>query len=440
MRHCDILIHGKYIVTQDAQRSILTNASLAIAQGCILALGPTKELCKEYQAKQTLDYHQDLILPGLINAHTHVAMTFLRGFADDLPLMTWLEQKVFPLEAQISPEIVQVSALLGFAEMLATGTTAALDMYLFEEEVLKAAECAGIRLACGEGLFQFPSCSSPSWQSAIETNLCLAERCKKSTRLYCMLSPHSIYTTTKEILQTSLNIAAEYHLPIHIHLAESSTEVQKSLELYNLRPIEYCQSVGLFEHPTTLAHMVEVSEDEYQILKNAHDTVIVHNPTSNLKLASGIAPVSAFLAKNLPVALGTDGAASNNQLNMFAEMKLATLLQKISQKNTQSLSAQSVLDLATINGARAFHQPDLGSLACGKRADLTVLSLNSPNLQPLYVPTSHLVYAATGHEVILTMVEGEILYDHGRFLRFNYMDLLRQMEEIKTFVLKKAKK
>ncbi|MCR4665949.1 MAG: amidohydrolase [Desulfovibrio sp.] len=436
MNHCDLLLHAAHIVTQDEKRRILHDASIAIADGRILDIGTRNAISPLWEPATERDLGHALVLPGLINAHTHAAMTFLRGFADDLPLVTWLKEKIFPLEASLTKEIVRTGSLLGFAEMLKTGTTRCLDMYMFSDEVFAAAETAGIGLAAGEPIFKFPSASATCWQEELEHTVALSERFASSTRLQVMISPHAVYTSTPDILTACVRASEEYNLPLHMHLAESGEETKECLSQHGSRPIPYCQALGLFDRPLTIAHVVDADEHDVERLKKASDTVIVHNPGSNMKLASGVAKIPTFLGSKMPVALGTDGPASNNQLNMFLEMNRAALLHKLSTMHPETLPAEAVLDMATRNGAKALHRKDLGALIPGNLADLTVLNEQEPNLTPLYDPISQCVYAASGHEVILTMVEGEILYDHGTFTKFSYEDLWQEMEAIKDSVTK----
>ena len=434
MTLCDLLLKAPYIVTQNNAREIISDGAIAIHKDKIVALGPSQEISANYKAAKTLDLPKALIMPGLINGHTHLPMTFLRGFADDLPLMEWLQTKIFPLEAGLTREIVALATTLALAEMLRTGTTSAIDMYLFEDEILRNAQSVGLRLAAGEGVFNFPSCSSKDFKQALEITLRMHETVQAPAQVF--VNPHSIYTTTSDILTTCLEFAKEHYLPIHMHLAETQTESDYAQKNYQLSPIAYAKKLGLLDWPITLAHVVYADAADLDILAEAKNAIVVHNPSSNLKLASGLAKIPEMLSHQIPVALGTDGAASNNQLNMFAEMRLAALIHKGRTLDPTVLPAQTVLDLATINGARALHNPEVGSLKVGFKADLIALDLTSPNLLPLFEPISQLVYAASGHEVILTMVNGKILYDHGHFTTIDYDSLVQEVNTLKEFVHK----
>ena len=434
MRHCDTLLHAACIVTQDEQRRIIENASLAIDKGLIADVGPTDELLQRWQANETQHHEDKLVLPGLINAHTHAAMTFLRGLADDMPLMDWLNQRIFPVEQKLTPELVRLGSLMGYAEMLRTGTTACVDMYLFEASVFEAAETAGLRCLGGEAVFAFPSAAFSGPEADLDATRALAEKYRNHDRLRVAVNPHSVYTTTAEILTACRDLAQELNLPLHIHLAETPSETQICLSAQGKRPTEYCRSLGLLDVPCTLAHVVDVTSQELDLLasKNA---VVAHNPSSNMKLASGAAPVAAMLARGIRVGLGTDGAASNNRLNMFSEMGRAALMHKLTGLDPTLLPAGQVLDMATLGGAAAMHDARLGSLAPGMAADCIALDLTEPNLQPMYNEVSHIVYAATGMETRMTMVGGEVLYNDGHFTRFDYPALRQEMRNVRRFVL-----
>ena len=268
-----------------------------------------------------------LLMPGLVNAHTHAAMTFLRGLADDMPLMDWLQQKIFPVEQGLTPDLVRLGSLLGFAEMLRTGTTSCVDMYIFEAAVLEAADKAGLRCLAGEGVFNFPSACCPDADAALACTREMAQRWAGHDRLHVAVMPHSVYTTTAAQLTACRELADELGLPLHIHLAETRQETALSLEQHGLRPVAHADRLGLLRPGTILAHVVDVDADEIALLAR-RGVIVVHNPSSNMKLASGVAPVPAMLDAGVRLALGSDGAASNNRLNMFTEMGRAALLHK----------------------------------------------------------------------------------------------------------------
>lgn len=430
---CDLLLHAACVVTQDDARSVLENASLAVRAGDIVGMGPRPRMEQHWRPEKVLDMGHALVMPGLINTHAHCSMTLLRGFADDLPLMEWLNTHIFPVEQHLTPEIVEWGALLGMAEMLRTGTTSVQDMYIIEDAVLRACATSGMRCTAGEAIFSFPSAGGGSPEETLDSMRALAETWRGHERVRLAVCPHSVYTTTPDILDRCRDAADELGLPLHLHLSETTAETAQCLATWGKRPIPYCHERHLLRPSTTLAHVVDADEADMEILATTGATV-VHNPSSNMKLASGVAPVSRMQALGIRTALGTDGAASNNRLNMFTEMGRCALLHKVAGMDPTLLPAQSVLDMATRNGAEALLQPRLGRLAVGHPADLTALDLDAPNLQPLYTPVSHLVYAATGMEVRMTMVAGEVLYLDGAYTRFDYPALQREISALRGWV------
>lgn len=426
---CQLLVHAAHIVTQDPQRTHLHDASIAIDKGIILEIAPRQHMLQNWQPETVKDLGKMLIMPGLVNAHTHAAMTYLRGFADDMPLMDWLNNCIFPVEQHISEDIVYYASLLGYAEMLRTGTIGCVDMYLIEKAFLRAAETAGIRCLGGQVVFAFPSPHCADYRAALEQAHEHAALYRHHSRVNIAINPHSVYTTNREILAACRDTAEELQVPLHIHLAESPSETAQCLAQWGKRPLPYCDDLGLLTQNTTLAHVVDVNGEDLDILARS-GACVAHNVSSNMKLASGIAPVPAMLARHIPVALGSDGAASNNRLNIFTEMGRTALLHKVANNDPTSLPAQTVLDMGTLGGARAMHDARLGQLVAGAPADLIALDLDAPNMQPLYEAASHLVYAATGMEVRMTMIEGEIVYEDGVMTRFDYPALLQEIQKI----------
>lgn len=435
METCDLLVHSKILLTQDEERTVLRDHSLAVRNGVIAEILPRAQSLAKYAPSRKVE--GGLVLPGLANSHTHAAMTFARGLGDDLPLMEWLERRIFPAEAKLTREITHAFSLLGHAEMLAHGITACMDMYIFEDAVFDAARTAGIRLVGGEAIFGFPSAACKNYREALAAGREMAEDLRSSGRLRYALNPHSVYTTDKTILRAVAEEAAKSGLALNIHLAETEDEIALCREKTGLRPVEYCETLGLFDLPCTVAHAVHLTPQEIETLakKNAR---VAHNPSSNMKLASGVAPVAAMLRAGVAVGLGTDGAASNNQLNIFTEMGRAALLHKVHERSPTVLSAQTVLDMATLHGAQCLHWPELGRIAQGGVADFISLDMTAPNLAPMHNPVSQVVYAASGHECDLTVVDGEILFEKGRFTRFSYEDLLEEIDDRLSFVQNRA--
>lgn len=435
---CDYLLTSRWIVTQDENRTVLSDGAVAVDQGKILALGPREDILSAYQpreAKGRVDLGESVILPGLVNSHCHASMTLLRGLADDLPLMTWLNEHIFPVEQHLSPELVELGATLACAEMTATGATAFHDMYLLENAVAKAVDAAGLRAVVGEVVFGFPSPAYPDPQAALDLVRETAQTWRGHSRVRVAVKPHAVYTTDEAILQSCFALAEELDLVYEIHLAETIVETQQCLDKFGKRPVAYLGSLGILGPRTMIAHAVDLNEEEINRIANSR-TRVAHMPESNMKLASGISPVPELLAAGVVVGIGTDGAASNNNLNMFTEMGSCALLHKVRTLDPTVMNAQTVLDMATINGGVCLGWPELGQLIPGRPADLVALDATRPNLQPLYNPVSHIVYSATGQETRLTMVEGEILYQDGAFTRIDYDGLLREIAEARKWVLK----
>lgn len=432
-RSCDLLVTADFLLTQDSDRRLIEDAAVAVKDSRILQLD-RRERMMDYVPLKTLALGNALLMPGLVNAHTHVAMTFLRGLADDLPLMEWLTGHIFPKEQHLTAEIVALGSLLGCAEMIRTGTTAFTDMYLIESAVLSAVEQSGLRCLAGEGVFAFPSPVCPTAEDAFALTRELARQWSGHERIRIAVMPHTVYTTTPEILERCLLLAGEQDLRLHMHLSETEEESERCLAAYGKRPVAYVRELGLLGPGSSFAHAVDLKEEEMDLLKTsgAH---VVHNPRSNMKLASGVAPVPAMLERGILPGLGTDGAASNNGLNMFAEMTACALLHKSHSADPTVLPAQTVLDMATLGSAATMGWPELGSLLPGGPADMIALDLNSPNLQPLYSPVSHAVYAATGHEVRMCMAAGTVLYQDGRWLTLDFPLLCKEAAKLKNWVL-----
>lgn len=433
---CDLLIQADIILTQDPSRSVIEHGGIAITGNTIMAVGKWDDLYEQYHAESTLRLGEALVMPGLINAHTHAAMTLLRGVADDLPLMEWLTKHIFPVEQHLTAEIVEMGALLACAEMTRFGTTSFCDMYLLEDATYKAVDKAGLRVLGGEGIFMFPSPAYPDTERGFEIVRELHEKWKDHPRISQAVMPHAVYTTTPEILTRCRDLAEELNIPLNIHLAETSVETEQCIKIFGKRPVQYVHELGLLSSKTTIAHGVDLTEDEIDLLAETN-TVIAHNPESNMKLASGIANIPYMLNKGARVSLGTDGAASNNALNMFTEMTSCALLHKVRSMDPTCAPAQAVLDMATLGGAATMCRNDIGVIAPGMKADIVALSLNSPNLLPMHNPISHVVYAATGAEVIMTMVAGEIVYNDGKYLKIDYPGLVKEIRSLRDWVRKK---
>jgi len=433
---CDHLLTADWLLTQDENRTVIQDAAIAISNGLIQSLGPRADIVAAYSPSRPENFLRlGLVMPGLINSHTHISMTLLRGLADDLPLMEWLTKHIFPVEQKLTPEMVEMGALLGCLEMISTGTTAFQDMYLMETAVARAVDATCMKAVLGEVIFGFPSPAYTTLDAGRNLVREMARSWRGHPRVRVAVKPHAIYTTDPDILGQCLRLAREEDLMIEIHLAETASETAQCLERFKARPAPYLNSLGLLGPRTLAAHVVDLDDNDIDILVNTK-TRLAHMPESNMKLASGIARIPELLAKGAVIGLGADGAASNNNLNMFGEMASCARVHKVRAMDPTVMDSQTGLDLATLGGAQCLGWPELGSLIPGRPADLIALDLNSPNLQPMYNPVSHAVYAATGHEVCLTMIDGEILYRDGRFLKTDYEGLLKEIGEIRQWIQK----
>lgn len=393
---------------------------------CITYAGPAQGAPVD-PADEVIDGRNCVVLPGLINAHTHLAMTLFRGFADDMPLKPWLEEKVWPTEMKLTEEDVYWGTRLGTLELLRGGVTCFNDMYHFYEAATRAAVDGGIR-ACPSGvLLGFLRNSGELLARALD--FADRVRAEHGDRIHPMLGPHAPYTCPPELLRRVANAAREHSLPIHIHVSETHHEVAECVAQYGTTPVQHLDRLGLLDVQAVAAHCVWLESADIQTLA-ARRVGVAHCPGSNLKLASGFAPVPELLQAGAIVALGTDGAASNNNLNLFEEMTLAALIHKGRSGDPTVVKAQQVLQMATINGARALGLADLvGSLEPGKRADLAVVDLSAPHLQPVHHVTSHLTYAAGPADVKMTVVEGRIVMRDGQFPGQDAAEVIAQCNE-----------
>lgn len=418
---CSILLTADYLLPE-AQSPLLHDAAVAVANGRVLAFGDRAEINAGYMPETRLDMGECLLMPGLVNGHTHASMTLLRGIADDLPLRIWLTEHIFPREKKLTSELIGLGASLACAEMSRFGVTAFADMYLAENAVFEAAEASGLRMLGGEGIFAFPSPGYDTEEQAFALLREQADRWKNHPRIRVAVMPHAVYTTTPKLLARCRDAAGELGLPMQIHLGETVHETEECLKTQGKTPLRYCGGLGLLSNHVTIAHGVIFDDEELDLLAQS-GACVVHCPRSNMKLASGIARVPAMLARGIPVGLGTDGAASSNNLNLFAEMAVAALLHKVNAMDPTVIAARTALQMATLNGARALHWPGLGEITEGGLADIIAVDMAVPHMQPAHSPTSNLVYAATGTEVRMTMIDGNVVYKDGEFVRYDMVEL-----------------
>jgi 5-methylthioadenosine/S-adenosylhomocysteine deaminase len=409
-RTISLVVNGGTVITQDAAHRIVTPGAVAIDATDIVEVGTPEAIAARYQPRDTIDARGQVILPGLINTHTHAPMVMYRGLADDLALMDWLQKYIFPAEAKtVSPELVRVGTRLAALEMIESGTTTFADMYYFEEEIAKVAFGAGLRGVLGETVIQFPVADAKTPGEALARAERFIKEFKDNGLIVPAVAPHALYTNDSTTLLAAAELGRKYDVPVIIHFAETEDEVRAARERYTLTPTAALESIGFWGPKTLGAHGIWVTDEDIAILKRRH-VGVAHNPESNMKLASGAAPVTKYLAAGVALGLGTDGAASNNDLDMFEAMRQAAFLAKLVTKDPTAVSAQTALDLATVGGARALAMEKLvGSLEAGKRADVITVSMAAARQTPLYDPISHIVYVTRGDDVRTTIVNGKIL-------------------------------
>jgi 5-methylthioadenosine/S-adenosylhomocysteine deaminase len=427
MQQVDTLIHPKQILTQPGE--VLTDYSLAIANGKIVGLLPSAAAKNTFQAEHEYTLPEHLLMPGLINAHTHISMNLLKGLADDLKLMTWLTDHIWPAEAAvISPEFVNEGALLAMAEMIRGGITCFNDSYFYMDNLAKLIDQVGMRAVLSEGFFKFSTPWSPSADYAFARTDTLIDFCKNSTLIRPAIFPHAPYSTDIPLLEKMAAYAQKHDLLIHTHLLESQMEIDEYLKEHGQRPIPLWHELGLIGKKTIAAHMTHIDQADLDLMQESGASV-VHCPESNMKLASGICPVQKMLDQGINVALGTDGAASNNDLDLFGEMKSAAFLSKVSTNNPESLNAKTVLEMATINGAKALHwENEIGSIAIGKAADIIALDLHNVEAMPCYNTTSQLIYAMPRSSVTHSWVNGRILMNNRELTTIDVPALLKRTQ------------
>jgi 5-methylthioadenosine/S-adenosylhomocysteine deaminase len=409
----DLIVHNGLVITMDPASRSIPNGTVVIAGGRIAAVGPSGEWAG-FPADRTIDARGGLILPGLINTHTHAAMSLFRGLADDMPLMTWLNDHIFPAEAKLTPEMVRIGATLACAEMIQSGTTCFCDMYLFEDAVAEAAAQAGLRAVVGEVLYDFPSPNYGPIGKGFEYTERMMARWAGHPLITVAVEPHSPYLCAPELLMRAARLASDHQAPLVIHLSETRSEVEQIMDRYGATPVAHLAALGLLAPNLVACHAVVLTEQDIELMK-ANDVKVSHNPESNMKLASGVSPVPDILAAGICVGLGTDGCASNNNLDLFTEMDMAAKLHKVHRLDPTVMNAPTVLRMATIDAARVLGLADrIGSIEAGKQADLIVVDSNKPHLTPMYDPVSHLVYAVRGSDIRHTIIGGRVVMEDRR--------------------------
>jgi 5-methylthioadenosine/S-adenosylhomocysteine deaminase len=425
----DTLIHPGWIIPVIPEGDVLTGFSIALRDDKIVAILPTQETTN-ITARDSYNLPEHALIPGLINAHGHAAMSLLRGYADDLPLTPWLEKHIWPAEsAHVSEEFVRDGVELAIVEMIRSGTTCFTDMYFFPDIAADTAQLMGMRCQIAFPVFDFPTIWARDGDEYINKGLSLRDKLKHSELVSVVFGPHSPYTVNEENLTKVATLAAQLDVAVHIHLHETQGEVHQGVEQYGERPIDTLHRLGLLGPKTQCVHMTDLGEQDIDLLQ-ATAAHVIHCPASNMKLASGTCPVSKLLSKGINVALGTDGAASNNCLNLFNEIRMAALLAKLHTSDASALSAQQALSMATINGARAMGMGDsLGSIELGKLADLVAVDMNGPETMPLFNPISQLVYACNGSQVTHSWINGKLVLEDKTLKNIDLNNVMQKTQK-----------
>ncbi|MBW2108703.1 MAG: amidohydrolase [Deltaproteobacteria bacterium] len=437
MHLVDILVKNATLVTMAPDMPVIEPGAVAVAQDRIAAAGPQQAVLLEYKAAKVIDAKGGIVMPGLVNTHTHAAMSLFRGLADDLPLMTWLEEHIFPAEAELTQDMVYRSTLLACAEMIKSGTTTFCDMYLFEDAVAQAAKQAGLRAVVGEVIYDFASPSYGPVEKGLEYTSALIDKWRRDPLITIAVEPHSPYLCSPDLLQKLKAIADENQAPMVIHLSESQHEVAQIQDKFGKTPPEHLADLGILGPRLIADHCVALTENDITLLKQ-YDVKVAHNPESNMKLASGIAPIPALLSRGVTVGVGTDGCASNNNLDLFQEMDTLAKLHKVQTLDPTVLDARTVVKMATLDGACVLGlDACIGSLEPGKKADLIIVDVDQPHLVPMYNVYSHLVYTVSGHDVVTAIVNGRILMQDRQLLSLHEEAVMRDVNKIAIKIIKK---
>lgn len=419
-----ILLENTCILPVSGRDDYIDEGYLIIEEEIIKELGPGQAPAGSYD--KVIDGRDKVLIPGFINTHTHAAMTLMRGYADDLPLMEWLENKIWPLEAKLNAEYVYWGSMLAILEMIKSGTTTFNDMYFFMEETARAVQETGIRAVLARGLIGL----GPAAEIGLEESRELVKKWHQAGggRITCMLGPHAPYTCPPDYLKKVIALAGEFNIAIHTHLAETRGEVEDIQRQYAKTPVELMEEAGLFGHTTIAAHCVHLSSGDIKILQR-YGVGVAHNPESNMKLASGIAPVPELLAAGIAVGLGTDGASSNNNLDMLQEMRTCALLHKVNTMNPTVLPAYQAIEMATANGAKALGlEKETGRLKAGLKADLILISLNQAHMRPVHDVVANIVYSAQASDVDTVIINGKIIMENRRIITFDEQEVLEQAD------------
>ena len=437
MQKIDLIIRKGFVLQFDKNDDLFKKKSIAIDKGKILEIGKTEVLSKKYAPKQTVDAENKIVMPGFINTHTHLAMSYYKGLADDLPLMDWLQKHIWPAENHFMKKVlVYDAALHGAAEMIKNGITTFNDMYFFGDETAQACEKVGIRAVLGEGVLDFPVANYQNADEILTYIKRMNEKYKDNELIDFAVAPHAIYSCGKENLIKVKELASKLDLLVHIHLSETESEVDECLKKHKFRPVEYLDSIGFFENKVILAHGIWIDEHEMDILAKNNVSVSI-NTKSNLKLANGFTPIKEYLEKEINLSLGTDGVASNNNLSVFEEMGIVSTLHKTINNDPIFLPTEQIVKMATINGAKTLNkETEIGSIEIGKKADLILIETDDICIQPIYDLFSHLVYSITSEQIKDVIINGKIVMKDRKLINIDEEMLIDKAK----FYQKKIKK
>jgi 5-methylthioadenosine/S-adenosylhomocysteine deaminase len=430
-----LVITNGIVITVDGSRRVLNPGAVAINGRDIVAVDTPAAIAARYKAAQTINAAGKVVMPGLINTHTHAAMVMFRGLGNDLALMDWLQKYIFPAEAKtVSPEFVRIGTNLALLEMIQSGTTTFADMYYFEEEVAKATKAAGLRGVLGQTVIEFPVPDAKTPADALKRTEAFARQFDHDELITPSIAPHSVYTLDAKTLTAVSEMAKRLRIPIQIHLAETSAEIGLSQERHKMRPVAILESLNFWAPTTLAAHAVWINDEEIALLRN-RGVGVSNNPESNMKLSSGTAPVMKYRQAGVHTGIGTDGAASNNDLDMFEAMKQAAFQQKLVTMDPTAISAADALEMATLGGAAALGRRErLGSLEAGKLADVIIVGMSKARQQPLFDPVSQIVYASRGDDVETVIVNGRVVMRDRKLLTMNEATVLAEARKAADLV------